>query len=116
MLSGRLAVLRSGHHLADIAQRLRGLEAILIEAEGATAPSADHLRRTRRARLQAMDLILQELSGLSGLLVQLSDYASGAPDPSVDALVDGPRLQSLSQALRATGGAKRPSAPGIDLF
>lgn len=116
VLSGRLAVLRSGHHLADIAERLRGLEAVLIETEGAEAPSAEHLRRTRRDRLQAMDLILQELSGLSVLLVQLADFAVGSPDPAVDALVDGPRLQSLSQALRATGGAARSASPGIDLF
>lgn len=115
LLSGRLAVLRSGQHLADIAERLRDLEAILIEADGGQTPSADRLLRARRARLQAMDLILQELTALSALLVDLSEHACDSPNQVVDALVDLPRLQSLAQALRATEELERQRTPSAEI-
>lgn len=115
LLSGRLAVLRSGQHLADIAERLRVLEAILIEADGGHTPSADRLLRARRARLQAMDLILQELTALSALLVDLAEHACDAPNQVVDALVDVPRLQSLAHALRATEELERQRTPSAEI-
>lgn len=104
VLSGRLAVLRSGLHLAQIAQGLRDLEAVMIplDLSGGATPGQD--RCERRSRLQALDLMIQELTGLSDILVGAASHLSDSPDQTIDALVDMPRLQSLTRALRDHAG------------
>ncbi|MFN4155264.1 MAG: hypothetical protein ACK4HF_11475 [Paracoccaceae bacterium] len=114
LLSGRLAVMRSGLHLARIAQGLRDLEAVMITTDlyRETAPGQD--RCLRRSRLQALDLMIQELTGLSDILIGAAFHLSDAPDQTIDALVDMPRLQSLARALRDHEG--KVSASEVVLF
>ncbi|MDR7124920.1 hypothetical protein J2X53_001744 [Pseudorhodobacter sp. 4114] len=100
VLSGRLAVLRSGLHLAQIAQGLRDLEADMIAVDLSGSATTRQKRWERRSRLQALDLMIQELTGLSDILVGVASHLSESPDQTIDALVDMPRLQSLSRALR----------------
>lgn len=100
VLSGRLTVLRSGLHLAQIAQGLRDLETIMISVELSGETMSGQDRCMRRSRLQALDLMIQELMGLSDILIGAASHLSDAPDATIDALVDMPRLQSLTRALR----------------
>ena len=103
-------VLRSGAHLSRIASRLRDLEAILIQsAQSPDGDSAD-ARRDRRLRMQTLDLMIQELTGLSDILIGTASHLPDMPDATVDALVDMPRLQSLSQALREEQGVALSAA------
>ncbi|MCU0901827.1 MAG: hypothetical protein MUC82_15230 [Cypionkella sp.] len=109
-LSGQAVVLRSGAHLSRIASRLRDLEAILIQsAQSPDGDSAD-ARRDRRLRMQTLDLMIQELTGLSDILIGTASHLPDMPDATVDALVDMPRLQSLSQALREEQGVALSAA------
>lgn len=100
VLSGRMAVLRSGEHLARIAQGLRDLETVLIARDHVGSAEPAQHRRARRTRLQALDLMIQELTGLSDILIGAASHLSDQPDGIIDALVELPRLQSLSRALR----------------
>ena len=97
ILSASLTVMRSGLHLAQIAQGLRDLESLIV----ATSPRTVALpERDDSARLQALDLMIQELTGLSSILIGAASCVADGPDAKIDALIDGPRLQSLSYALR----------------
>jgi len=100
LLSARLTVARSGRHLALIAMRLRDVESLMVEAQRAAVQPDAESRRLRRSRLQTLDLLIQELAGLSDILVGVSEYLSDVPDKRLDIIVELPRLQSLSQALR----------------
>ena len=100
ILSGRLAVLRSGLHLAQIAQGLRDLETVMISVDLPGEIQKGQDRCVRRLRLQALDLMIQELTGLSDVLIGAASHLSDSPDHTIDALVDMPRLQSLTRALR----------------
>lgn len=97
-LSGRVTVHRSGEHLARMAMRLRDLEAMILT--GPLKPQVDDGRGGPRARLQALDLMIQELVGLSEILIGTAKHLPDNPDQGLDALIDLPRLQTLSLALR----------------
>lgn len=99
-LSGRLAVLRSGNKLLRIAQNLREVEAVMLGLGGQEGSAVADLTRSGRSRLQSLDLMIQELTGLSDILTGIASRLPDEPDPQIDVLVDLPRLQSLSQALR----------------
>lgn len=101
VLSGRSTVLRSGEHLGRIAQGLRDLETVMIALERSGSAERPQDRRARRSQLQALDLMIQELTGLSDILIGAASHLPDQPDRTIDALVDLPRLQSLSRALRA---------------
>lgn len=114
VLSGQLAVLRSGLHLAQIAQGLRDLEAVMIAVDLAGQSPEKQDRHVRRLRLQALDLMIQELTGLSDILIGMASHLSDRPDCTIDALVDMPRLQSLTRALRDND--VNPSDPATIIF
>lgn len=100
MLSGQLAIGRSGDHLARIAQTLRALERDLITVDPPAEVVSGVCQTLRRSRLQSLDLLIQELAGLSEILTNAAPYLPDLPDPHIDALVEGPRLQTLRCALR----------------
>ena len=99
-LSGRLAVLRSGRHLLRITQNLREVEALMLGTDRRAGPALADLNATNRSRLQSLDLMIQELTGLSDILIGMASRLPDDPDPQIDVLVDMPRLQSLTHALR----------------
>lgn len=99
-LSGRLAVLRSGKHLLRITQNLREVEALMLGTNRREGVALVDLNATNRSRLQSLDLMIQELTGLSDILIGIASRLPDDPDPQIDVLVDLPRLQSLTQALR----------------
>ncbi|MFN7222682.1 MAG: hypothetical protein ACK4MS_01525 [Paracoccaceae bacterium] len=114
VLSGRLVVLRSGEHLALIASRLRDLEALMLGASRGSSMASETGGASTLARLQSLDLMIQELSGLSDILIGAASHLPDVPDDTVDALVDMPRLQSLSRALRNL--AEHPITPEVVIF
>ncbi|MFN3844944.1 MAG: hypothetical protein ACK4RZ_03850 [Paracoccaceae bacterium] len=114
VLSGRLVILRGGEHLALIAIRLRDLEAVMLGASRVSVLASDSGTGSSRARLQSLDLMIQELSGLSDILIGTASHLPDVPDDTVDALVDLPRLQSLSRALRNL--AEHPITPEVVIF
>lgn len=99
-LSCQLTIRRSGEHIAKIAQNLRDLERMMMGVawQGDAAPQGSDA--LRRPGLQSLDLLIQELAGLSDILIGAASRLPDVPDSHVDALVDLPRLQSLSCALR----------------
>ncbi|MDO9637804.1 MAG: hypothetical protein Q7J44_04615 [Pseudotabrizicola sp.] len=99
-LSGRLAVLRSGKHLLRITQNLREVEAVMLGIDRQDGAALADLNSLSRSRLQSLDLMIQELTGLSDILIGLASRLPDDPDPHIDVLVELPRLQSLTQALR----------------
>lgn len=113
-LSGRMAVLRSGKHLALIALRLRELEAVMLAASQNSGPVSETGTLSARARLQSLDLTIQELSGLSEILIGTASQLPEVPDQAIDALVDLPRLETLSRALHNL--ADHPAPPEIVIF
>ena len=106
-LSCRRAIRHSGVHLAGLADRLRHLETIMIAV--AELQDEGGARVKRRSRMQALDLVIQELAALSDILIGAADQLSDTPNPVIDALIDLPRLQSLSLALREGQANDTPS-------
>jgi hypothetical protein len=113
-LSGHLLVLHSGQHLARIAARLREIESIILEAEPFPSTGLSDAQGLRRSRLQALDLVVQDLSGLSQILTSAAAGFSDVRDHVLDDIVDLPRLQSLSRALR--DGVDDAIAPQTVIF
>ena len=114
ILSGRLAVMRSGLHLAQIVLRLRDLERVVIALELRNEAGSREARGDRRSRLQALDLTIQELAGLSDILIGAASLLPDRPDARIDGMVELPRLQSLSRALRDRDG--EASDPEVVIF
>ncbi|TGD66205.1 hypothetical protein EYC08_04790 [Tabrizicola sp. WMC-M-20] len=113
-LSGRLAVLRSGKHLLRITETLRAIEAVMLCTDGIDGTIAADMKGTNRSRLQSLDLMIQELTGLSDILVGIASRLPDEPDQHIDVLVDLPRLQTLTHALRH--GQQLATTPQIVLF
>lgn len=114
VLSGRLAVLRSGRHLSRITENLREIEGLILGTGWQDGTALGGLNGLSRARLQSLDLLIQELAGLSEILIRMAQRLPDDPDQQIDLLVDLPRLQSLTTALRDGRRAEIP--PQIELF
>lgn len=114
-VSGRSAVLYSGKHLARVAQELRAFEVAMIapgllcdHREAADQPLA------HRQRLQSLDRIIQELDGLSEILIGTASHLPDHPEEGLIELIERPRLKRLSLAVR--GQMLEPSASSIVIF
>lgn len=108
-LSGQLTIRRSGEHLAKITQSLREFERLLMNAERQDHAPPHDGDMCRRSQMQSLDVILQEIAGLSDILIGAAAHLPDLPDRSFDMLVDLPRLQSLSRALRGQIATKTAS-------
>lgn len=103
-ISPRLLVERSAARLADIARLTRVLEADCLMP----------LRDADRMKLQAFDLIIQQIEGLSAVLLASTSTLSAQTDPRLDRIVASLRLQVLADGL-AGRPAEKPNQD-IDLF
>lgn len=114
-VSGRSAVLYSGKHLARVAEELRAFEAAMI-APGLLCDhrEADDQPLAHRQRLQSLDRIIQELDGLSEILIGTASYLPDHPEEGLIELIERPRLKRLSLAVR--GQMLEPSASSIVIF
>lgn len=114
VLSGREAVMRSGQHLCTLVEVLRGLEPAFLASDPVGKPGTGERRSKERLRLQSLDRVIQELVGLSDILIGAAPYLSDLPVAEIDALIERPRLQSLANALRDQGKSEAP--PQVEIF
>ena len=103
-LSGQDLVARSGDYLDRIAHQLRALERIYLASCSAPMP----------AEIQQLDLVIQQIAGLSHVLSEASSHLSHEADWRLHAAVLRPRLQSLTEAL--LGMQATPRDTQIELF
>ncbi|NEX45725.1 hypothetical protein [Pseudotabrizicola algicola] len=114
VLSARSTVLRSAEHLVHIAEGLRQIEGAIVARDQAQGNESKADQPSLRQRLQGLDLMMQELTGLSEILAAVAQRLPDQPDPELEPLLDLPRLESLSRVLRAA--APQDAAPAIVLF
>lgn len=105
-LSGRQLALRSGQQLARLGAQLQALERLYLSATTGLRP----------ADMQALDVLFQQIHGISIILSEAAAFLPDEADPRLERLLALPRLQLLADALLGQDIASVAEPSTIELF